>query len=109
MPCLDDTTTGEDFFEQFDLTLASSRVEVGKTYPIYGKITKFINDTPGAVIAEVNSALEICMAVPDKNGIEILKQRSYDWGIFITRITDCSPTVRGECETVIFGKQSVSH
>ena len=36
-----------NFFEKFGLEVATGEVEVGQTYPIYGMITKVLDETPG--------------------------------------------------------------
>ena len=47
-----------NFFEKFGLEVASGEVEVGQTYPIYGMITKVLDDTPGSVCVEINFTIK---------------------------------------------------
>ncbi len=96
-----------NFFEKFGLEVASGEVEIGSTYPIYGMITKFLDDTPGHVMVEVNFSIKARMNIPDGDKVELLKERSFEPGIFISTVTDKTNDagISVECQTVIFGRK----
>ncbi len=73
----------KDLFEENGLCVKSCDVEVGKTYPIYGMITKFINDQPGSIVVELNYGIQAELSVASDNQIEILKERLFESGIFV--------------------------
>lgn len=103
---MDDTTTNKpDFFEQFGLEVATGEVEIGQTYPIYGMITKVLDETPGHVVVEVNFSIRANMAIPDKDKIELLKERAFEPGIFVSTVTSKDAGVVVDCSTVVFGKR----
>ncbi len=94
-----------NFFEKFGLEVTSGEVEVGKTYPIYGMITKFLDEEQGAVIVELNFNIVAKMAVPDEAKIELLKQRAFEPGIFVGEVVENDDRIVVDCSTVIFGKK----
>jgi hypothetical protein len=97
----------ENFFEKFGLEVQEGEVEVGKSYPIYGMITKFINDTPGKVEVELNFKIKAKLNVYEQDKVNVLKQRSLEPGIFVGTVrskTDDELVI--ECSTVIFGKRT---
>lgn len=95
----------QNFFEKFGLEVSNGEVEVGQTYPIYGMITKIINDAPGAVVVELNFSITANMAIPDADKIEILKQRAFEPGIFVSTVTQKDGGVIVDCSTVVFGRK----
>lgn len=95
----------QNFFEKFGLEVSSGEVEIGQTYPIYGMITKFISDTPGGVVVELNFSITANMAIPDSDKIEILKQRAFEPGIFVSTVTQKDGGVIVDCSTVVFGRK----
>ena len=98
--------TGEkDFFEKFGLEVTTGEVEVGKTYPIYGMITKVLNDEPGAVEVELNFSIRANMAIPDTQKIELLKERAFEPGIFVSTVKSKDGGIAVDCSTVVFGKR----
>ena len=94
-----------NFFEKFGLEVAAGEVEVGQTYPIYGMITKILDDAPGAVVVELNFSITANMAIPDADKIEILKQRAFEPGIFVSTVTQKDGGVIVDCSTVVFGRK----
>ncbi|MDD2942270.1 MAG: hypothetical protein PHC51_04805 [bacterium] len=102
-------TNHDKLFDAFNLAVSATDVEVGKTYPIYGRITRILSDTPGCVIAEINNNMLLTMPIPNENGVTLLRQRCFDWGIFVAHITGRDEMVHGTCETVIFGKPGITH
>jgi hypothetical protein len=96
----------ENFFEKFGLEVSTGEVEVGSTYPIYGMITKMLDDTPGAVVAEINFSIRANMSIPDKDKIELLKQRAFEPGIFVSTIKSKDESgICVDCSTVVFGRR----
>lgn len=95
----------KNLFDQLGLEVAHGEVEVGSTYPIFGIITNFIDDTPGQVVAEINYNIRAHMSVPDAVKVNLLKERAFESGIFIAKVLKKEPQVEIECQTVIFGKK----
>ena len=95
-----------DFFEKFGLEVSAGEVEVGQTYPIYGMITKLLNDAPGEIIVEINFSIQAKMSIPDQSKVELLKQRAFEPGIFVSTIVSKDPKVVVDCSTVVFGKKA---
>lgn len=95
----------QNFFEQFGLEIASGEVEVGKTYPIYGMITKFISDEPGNVVVEINFHIHASMAIPETEKVDLMKQRAFEPGIFVSTIVQKEDSLKVQCSTVVFGRR----
>lgn len=95
----------KDFFEKFGLEVSQGEVEIGNTYPIYGMITKLIDDTPGNVIVEINFNIRAHMTIPDHDKVELLKQRAFEPGIFVSTIISKDEGISVDCTTVVFGKR----
>lgn len=98
-------TAEKDFFEKFGLEVTTGEVEVGKTYPIYGMITKILNDIPGGVEVELNFSIRANMAIPDTTKIELLKERAFEPGIFVSTVKSKETGIEVDCSTVVFGKR----
>jgi hypothetical protein len=96
----------QNFFEKMGLEVTSGEVEVGKTYPIYGMITKIISEEPGNVIVELNFHIRASMAIPESEKVNLIKQRAFEPGIFVSTIVDKEETIRVKCSTVVFGKRA---
>lgn len=96
----------ETFFEKYGLEVGFGEVEVGNTYPIYGMITKFIDDSIDNIIVEVNENITVKMAIPSQEKIDILKKRAFQPGIFVSKVLEINENtgIVVECSTVIFGK-----
>lgn len=94
-----------NFFEKFGLEVASGEVEIGRTYPIYGMITKILNDTPGDVSVELNFSISAKMSIPDQDKIELLKERAFEPGIFVSTVTSKEEGIEVDCSTVVFGRR----
>lgn len=100
-----DAVAGEDLFEELGLQVAPSEVEVGKTYPIFGVITKILNDQPGEVLVELNYSITAHMTVSEASRVELLKERAFESGIFVCTILSKEPAVEVDCQVVIFGRK----
>ena len=94
-----------NFFEKFGLEVASGEVEVGQTYPIYGMITKVLDDTPGNVVVEINFSIKANMAIPDQEKVNLLKERAFEPGIFVSTVKSKDANITVDCSTVVFGKR----
>jgi hypothetical protein len=95
----------QNFFEKFGLEVATGEVEIGQTYPIYGMITKMIDETPGHVTVEINFSIRASMTIPDQEKVEILKQRAFEPGIFVSTVTSKENGIVVDCSTVVFGRR----
>ena len=94
-----------NFFEKFGLEVAAGEVEIGQTYPIYGMITKILDDTPGRVMVEINFSIRANMAIPDSDKINLLKERAFEPGIFVSTVTSKEEGIKVDCSTVVFGRR----
>ena len=94
-----------DFFEKFGLELTLGNVEEGKTYWIYGWITKFLDEEPGNVLVELNFSIHAQMSVPDSDKVELLKERAFEPGIFVCTVLSKNEQIVVDCHTVVFGKR----
>ncbi|MBX7142983.1 MAG: hypothetical protein K1X79_00880 [Oligoflexia bacterium] len=95
----------QNFFEKFGLEVTSGEVEIGQTYPIYGMITKILDDTPGNVAVEINFSIRANMAIPDRDKVELLKERSFEPGIFVSTVKSKDGGITVDCSTVVFGRR----
>ena len=95
----------QNFFEKFGLEVTSGEVEVGQTYPIYGMITKLIDETPGKVIVELNFSIKAHMSIPDPEKVNLLKERAFEPGIFVSTVTSKDDGIKVDCSTVVFGRK----
>lgn len=98
-------TNEENLFDQLGLEVAHGDVEVGNTYPIFGMITRLIDDTPGHVVAEINHSIIANMNVTEASRVEILKERAFESGIFVSTVVQKEPKVEVDCQVVIFGRR----
>ena len=94
-----------NFFEKFGYEVKFGEVEIGTTYPLYGMITKILDDTPGHVVVEINFAIKANMTIPDSEKIELLKERAFEPGIFVSTVVQKEPKIEVDCSTVVFGKR----
>jgi len=95
----------QNFFEKLGCEVQFGEVEVGTTYPIYGMITKVLDETPGHVIVELNFSIRATMAIPQNDQIELLKERAFEPGIFVSTVKTKDPVIEVDCSTVVFGKR----
>ena len=95
----------QNFFEKFGLEVTTGEVEVGQTYPIYGMITKLLNDTPGSGVVELNFSIRANMAIPESAKVELLKQRAFEPGIFVSTVVSKEKGIEVDCSTVVFGRR----
>ena len=95
----------QNFFEKFGYEVKFGEVEIGSTYPLYGMITKILDETPGHVVVELNFAIKATMSIPDGDKISLLKERAFEPGIFVSTVTTKEPKIEVDCSTVVFGKR----
>ncbi len=101
-----ESTKENNFFEKFGLEVTSGEVEIGQTYPIYGMITKILNESPGSVLVELNFSIKASMTIPDGTKVELLKERAFEPGIFVSTVTSKDDAgIVVDCSTVVFGKK----
>ena len=103
---INELTEDKNLFEDLGLSVQFGDVEVGQAYPIYGVITKFVSEEPGNVIVIINENIEVTMNVAEEDKINVLKNRTFDPGIFVCTITEVDKLIKAECSTVIFGKNN---
>lgn len=102
----ENTKNPEDLFEKAGLELSSGQVEVGKTYPIYGMITNFLEEGPGRILVEINYNIQAEMTIPDAKKINVLKERAFEPGIFVSTVTAKDDSgIKVRSTTVVFGKK----
>jgi len=99
----------KDFFKELGLQLSQGEVSKGGTYPIFGMITKIVDETPGNVAVEINNQMIIRFYLHDPSGIATIKSRLFETGVFVSKVTETEPVVIAQCETVIFGKKQPLH
>lgn len=97
--------TDENFFEKFGLSVESGKVEIGNTYPIYGMITKIISEELNNVIVELNYNIEATLSINEQEKINLLKERAFEPGIFVSTVTQNEPSIKVDCATIVFGKR----
>ena len=96
-----------DFLNSNSLEVTSGEVEVGKTYPMYGMITEFIQEGPGEVIVQLNFSITAHLFVPTIEHFATLKERAFEPGIFISTVKEMADDgkIVVDCQTVVFGKK----
>jgi hypothetical protein len=102
---MEESNKDRNFFEKFGYEVKFGDVEIGTTYPLYGMITKILDDTPGKVIVEINFNIRANMSIPDREKIDLLKERAFEPGIFVSTVTQKDPSIEVDCSTVVFGKR----
>ena len=106
--------TEENFFTKNNLTTQLANLEdikLDEAYPIYGCITNILEELDRGIVAEVNFNLKIHMLIESNDKIEILKEKSFEPGIFIVKFSSKSDDINdkyilsGTCSTVVFGRK----
>jgi hypothetical protein len=98
------------------LQIIADEVEVGKTYPIIGFISEFIDISDDQVVVQISFSnknpehkIRAHMTIPHADKIELLKQRAFEPGIFVSTIISKDEGIVVDCSTVLFGKQTASY
>jgi hypothetical protein len=103
----DEKPETENLFDNLGLSLKfEDDIKLGEIYPIYGAITKILNDTPGKLVVLINDSVEAKLNVVHPDKIALIKNRAFDSGIFVCTITEIEPTIKAECSTIVFGKNN---
>ena len=97
--------TKGDFFEEFGLEVVDGAVEIGGVYPLFAMITKIVDETPGAVVVELNFHIRASISVDTIERVNVLKERMFESGIFVSKVVSKEPAVEVACQTIIFGKK----
>jgi hypothetical protein len=98
----------KNFFEKFGLEVqstGSTEIEVGKQYPIYGMITEFIDESPDNLVVQINFSIVAKIRLQDdyEAKLNLLKEKAFEPGIFISTILEKEDTMKVHVETVVFG------
>lgn len=98
--------SGDDnFLDKFGFEIKQADVEVGKTYPLYGAITKIIDESQENFTIEINNQIELkCTISTDfPKYLEMVKRRAFEPAVFVAEITSKDP-LQGHCSTIVFGR-----
>jgi len=95
----------KDLFEELGLRVAPGEVTVGETYPLFGMITKVIEDQPGVLICELNFGIKANLYISDDEVRATVRDRVFESGIFVSTVVNKHPSVEVNCQTVVFGKK----
>lgn len=96
------------------LDVVYSDVVVGEVYPLYGVVTDFIDDGGDNIKLVINWNQLITINKPTEDKKNLIKERAFEPGIFITKITYKNEDyfhekskyyIEGVCSTVVFGKR----
>lgn len=86
------------------IKVVSAQVSVGGVYPIFGMITEMISDDPEHIIARINNNIKAHIITSERKNIDVLKQKAFETGVFVVKVTSVEPEIEVECKAVIFGK-----
>lgn len=89
--------------EEFEIK--NKDVQVGGIYPIYGMITKFLDENEDELEVELNFSIKAKMIVPEEENVQILKKRSFEPAVFVSEVLSKDDGICVKCNTVVFGKQ----
>jgi hypothetical protein len=59
---------------------------------------------PSGVMIEINRNITAKIRLCDTTKLQMLKERAFETGIFISTIVAKKPSILVECETIIFGR-----
>jgi len=90
--------------DSVQLEVKHQKVSVGNTYPIFGMITGIKDETLGSVIAEINHHITAKLKVDTQESLNVIKQKVFETGIFVSTILAIEPELEVDCKAVIFGK-----
>ena len=98
-----------NFFDELGLEVTHNSVEIGKTYPIFGAITSINSENGNNLEIEINRNITAHLSVSSPEKIETLKTKSFESGIFISKVIRTEPSIVVECQTVIFGRSQAAN
>jgi hypothetical protein len=100
---------------EIPLKVVMETCEVGKMYPLYGMITSIESESPEVVVI-INRDIRLRLLIPsdDLEHLNVIKDRVFEPGIFITTITKVEKDlneqyrIEGDVQTVVFGKKHMT-
>lgn len=95
-----------DFFRKHNLTVQTGDVEIGHVYPLYGMVTKIIDETFENFTIQLNWDTTLRCTLKDPGSVETIKSRAFEPGIFVSEITSVKP-LSGNCTTIVFGRKQM--
>ena len=101
----DDNDTKELRMEDYGMEIKEGNVELGGTYPIYGMITKILNESTGDFTVEINRHIEAHLHVTEPDKINLVKERAFEPGIFVSTVIQVEPKIVVDVGTVVFGRK----
>ena len=99
----------KDLFEELGLQVESGEVEIGKTYPLYGMVTKVLDQSESELTVELNFGITARLHLKEAVSGEIVKERVFEPGIFVSTVTSKDPNIQVIWKTVIFGRRQGFH
>lgn len=78
--------------------------EINQTYPLYGMITRIIEDTPDSLVVELNHTIHARLYIKDGDTRELLRRRAFEPAIFLSTVISNHPHLMVDCTRIIFGK-----
>ncbi|CAB4141235.1 hypothetical protein UFOVP410_74 [uncultured Caudovirales phage] len=96
----------KNVIDDFEFALESGEVEIGETYPIYGKITDLDRITETSVVLTVNNDIKLTLDLVKDNDIEELKANFFEPAIFISTIDNLDKNINATCSAIVFGKNN---
>lgn len=94
----------DDLLQKYNLRIEPSEIQIGKTYPLYGMVTKIIDESLENFTIELNYQITLKCFVKNAQSVDTIKERAFEPGIFVTEITSVEP-VAGNCGTIVFGRK----
>lgn len=79
---------------------------VGKTYPLYGMITRILEEYADGLVIEINHNIQARLYIPEENNRERIRARAFEPAIFVSTVIGEHPHLMVECTTVVFGKSA---
>jgi hypothetical protein len=74
-------------FHELGMEIVEGQPKVGDTAPIYGMITKILTEAENTLVVEVNYNIKLTINNGTKESIQMIKERIFEPGIFISNIT----------------------
>lgn len=94
----------DELFSELGLAISEGKVEIGKVYPIFGMITRICEGTGDTIQVEINHQIKANLKIKSSERLEVLKQKAFESGIFVSKIVSLEPCVEVDCQAVIFGR-----
>lgn len=67
--------------------MTGDSIELGKVYPLYGVLTKILEDTPEKLIAEINGNIKMTLNNPKEEHKHLLQRKFMEPSIFFMGFT----------------------